>query len=61
MSKYEFGQQKIAYLGQTFSHARIAPFEKPVIDYLKKLKLPKSVKALHWYLRFVTFHRSYIP
>ena len=61
MSKCEFGQQKIEYLGRTISNAGIAPIEKRVTDQLKKLKHPNSVEALQRYLDFVNFHRSDIP
>ena len=61
MSKCEFGQKQIEYLGKTISSTGIAPIEKRVTDYLTKLKPPSSVKALQRYLGFVNFYRSYIP
>ena len=61
MSKCEFRQQKIEYLGRTISNAGKSPIEKRVTDYLKKLKLPTSVEALQRYLGFVKFYRSHIP
>ena len=61
MNKCEFGQQKIENISRTISNAGIAPIEKRVTDYLQKLKLPNSVKALQRYLGFVNFYRSYIP
>ena len=61
MSKCEFGQKQIEYLGKTISSTGIAPIEKRVTDYLTKLKPPNSVKALQRYLGFVNFYRSYIP
>ena len=61
MSKCEFGQKQIEYLGKTISSTGIAPIAKRVTDYLTKLKPPNSVKALQRYLGFVNFYRSYIP
>ena len=46
MNKCEFGQQQIEYLGKSISSTGIAPIEKRITDYLKKLKPPNSVKAL---------------
>ena len=40
MSKCEFGQKQIEYLGKTISSTGIAPIEKRVTDYLTKLKPP---------------------
>ena len=61
MNKCEFGQQQSEYLGKSISSTGIAPIEKRITDYLKKLKPPNSVKALQLYLGFVNFYRSYIP
>ena len=61
MNKCEFGQQQIEYLGKSISSTGIAPIEKRITDYLKKLKPPNSVKALQRYIGFVNFYRSYIP
>ena len=59
MNKSEFGQQQIEYLGKSISSTGIAPIEKRITDYLKKLKPTNSVKALQQYLGFVNFYRSY--
>ena len=61
MNKCEFGQQQIEYLGKSISSTGIAPIEKRIPDYLKKLKPPNSVKALQRYLGFVNLYRSCIP
>ena len=40
MTKCEFGQQQIEYLGKSISSTGIAPIEKRITDYLKKNSKP---------------------
>ena len=61
MNKCEIGQKQNEYLGKLISSTGIAPIEKRITDYLKKLKPLNSVRALQRYLGFVSFYRSYIP
>ena len=55
------GQQQIEFLGKSISSTGIAPIEKRITDYLKKLKPPNSGKHPQRYLGLVNFYRSYIP
>ena len=56
MSKCEFGQKQIEYLGKTISSTGIAPIEKRVTDHLSKLKPPNSceiVATLPWFCKLL--------
>ena len=61
MSKCAFGHPKIEFLGRSITTKGVAPLEKRIDDFLKKLKLPTSVKSLQRYIGFVQFYRQYIP
>ena len=61
MSKCAFGHPKIEFLGQSITTKGIAPLADRIDDFLKKLKLPTSVKSLQRYIGFVQFYRQYIP
>ena len=61
MSKCAFGHPKIEFLGRSITTEGVAPLEKRIDDFLKKLKLPTSVKSLQRYIGFVQFYRQYIP
>ena len=61
MSKCAFGHPKIEFLGRSMTTKGVAPLEKRIDDFLKKLKLPISVKSLQRYIGFVQFYRQYIP
>ena len=60
MSKCAFGHPKIEFLGRSITTKGVAPLEKRIDDFLKKLKLPISVKSLQRYIGFVQFYRQYI-
>ena len=61
MSKCAFGHTKIEFLGRSITTKGIAPLADRIDDFLKKLKLPTSVKSLQRYIGFVQFYRQYIP
>ena len=61
MSKCAFGHPKIEFLGRSITTKGVAPLEKRIDDFLKKLKLPISVKSLQRYIGFFQFYRQYIP
>ena len=61
MSKCAFGHPKIEFLGRSITTKDIAPLEGRIDNFLKKLKLPISVKSLQRYIGFVQFYRQYIP
>ena len=61
MSKCAFGHPKIEFLGRSITTKGVATLEKRIDDFLKKLKLPTSVKSLQRYIGFVQFYRQYIP
>ena len=61
MSKCAFGHPKIEFLGRSITTKGIAPLADRIDDFLKKLKLPTSVKSLQRYIGFVQFYRQYIP
>ena len=61
MSKCAFGHPKIEFLGRSITTKGVAPLEKRIDDFLKKLKLPTSVKSLQRYIGFVQFYRQYMP
>ena len=55
MSKCAFGHPKIEFLGRSITTKGIAPLADRIEDFLKKLKLPTSVKSLQRYIGFVQF------
>ena len=61
MSKCAFGHANFEFLGKTISSKGIAPIESKIDSFLKKLKLPTSVKSLQRYIGFVQFYRQYLP
>ena len=61
MPKCAFGQPQIDFLGRSITSKGVAPLEDKIDDFLKKIKLPTSIKSLQRYIGFVQFYRQYIP
>ena len=61
MSKCAFGHPQIDFLGRSITSKGVAPLEGKIDDFLKKIKVPTSVKSLQRYIGFVQFYRQYIP
>ena len=61
MSKCAFGHPQIDFLGRSITSKGVAPLEDKIDDFLKKIKLPTSIKSLQRYIGFVQFYRQYIP
>ena len=61
MTKCHFGVQKIDFLGRTITTKRVALQKQKVIEFLEKVKFPRSKKALQRHIGFFNFNRNYIP
>ena len=48
MAKCAFGHPEIEFLGRSITSKGIAPVEEKIDKFLKNIKLPTSVKAVHW-------------
>ena len=61
IEKCHFGVRQVDFLGRIISSEGVSPQTHKIQNFLKKLRFPKSKKALHRYLGFVKYYRSYIP
>ena len=61
IEKCHFGVRQVEFLGRTISSEGVLPQSHKIQNFLNKLRFPKSKKALQRYLRFVNYHRNYIP
>ena len=61
MSKCHFGIKQVDFLGRTITPAGVAPQADKIKDFLSKLRVPKSKKALQRYIEFLNYYRNYIP
>ena len=61
IEKCHFGFRQVEFLGRTISSEGVSPQAHKIQNFLKKLRFPKSKKALQRYLGFVNYNRNYIP
>ena len=61
IEKCHFGVRQVEFLGRTISSDGVSPQTQKIQNFLKKLRFPKSKKALQRYLGFVKYYRNYIP
>ena len=61
IEKSHFGIRQVEFLGRTISSEGVSLQAHKVQIFLKKLRLPKSKKALQRYLGSVNYYRNYIP
>ena len=61
IGKCHFGVRQVEFLGRTISSEGVLPQFHEIQNFLNKLRFPKSKKALHRYLGFVSYYRNYIP
>ena len=61
MYKCPFGANEIEFLGRTITPERVKPQKEKSTNFLEKMKIPKSKKALQRYLGFLNYYRNYIP
>ena len=53
MAKCHFGVQEVDFLGRTITTKGVAPQKQKITNFLKKLKFPRSKKALQRYIGFL--------
>ena len=61
MAKCHFGVQEVDFLGRTITTKGVAPQKQKIAKFLKKVKFPRSKKALQRYIGFLNYYRNYIP
>ena len=61
IEKCFFGVRQVEVLGRTISSEGVSPQAHKIQNFLNKLRLPKSKKALQRYLGFVSYYKNYIP
>ena len=61
MDKCQFGVKTIDFLGHTINQQGSTPNKEKVNNFLKKLKMPKTLKQIRRLIGFVQFFKSYIP
>ena len=61
MDKCQFGVKTIDFLGHTINQQGSTPNKEKVNNFLKKLKMPKTLKQIRRLIGAVQFFKSYIP
>ena len=61
MAKNHFGVQEVDFLGRTITTKGLAPQKQKITKFLKKVKFPRSKKALQRYIGFLNYYRNHIP
>ena len=60
IEKCHFGVKQFEFLGRTISSEGVPPQTHKIQNFLKKLRFPKSKKALQRYQGFVNYYKNYI-
>ena len=59
MAKCHFGVQKVDFLARTITTTKgVPPKKQNIIKFLKKVKFPRSKKALQRYIGFLNYYRN---
>ena len=61
IEKCHFGVKQVEFFGRTISSEGVSPQSQEIQNFLRKLRFPKSKKALQRYVSFVNYYRKYIP
>ena len=59
--KCHFGVKQVDFLNRTISSEGVSTQTHKVQNFLHKLRFPKSKKALHRYLGFLSYHKTILP
>ena len=58
IAKCRFGVQEVVFLGRTMTTKGVAPQKQKLAKFLKKVKFPRSKKALQRYIGFMSYYRN---
>ena len=60
-NKCEIGTQRMNFLGNIITPAGKSPEQEKILTFLKKFKMPQTVKQVKRLIGFVQFFRNYMP